>query len=194
MANELELRIKQLAEAIAADIKTLYAKDGSLTGLTTTDKTSLVNAINEVKSLIASGGGGDMLASNNLSELVNMATARTNLDVRSSAQVTSEITSAIAAITLASLGGLSQAQVDARIQTIVVDAAPAALDTLKEFADALGNDANFSATITTALGNRVRYDAAQTLTVPQRAQACANIGVGNPDRNFVTDYTTVRDA
>lgn len=37
----------------------------------------------------------------------------------------------------------------------VVGSAPEALDTLKELADALGNDANFSATITTELGKKV---------------------------------------
>ena len=37
----------------------------------------------------------------------------------------------------------------------VVGSAPEALDTLKEVAHALGNDANFSATITTELGKKV---------------------------------------
>lgn len=43
------------------------------------------------------------------------------------------------------------AAVDARVQ-LVVDAAPAALDTLNELAAALGDDPNFSATITSQLG------------------------------------------
>ena len=42
--------------------------------------------------------------------------------------------------------------VDARVQ-LIVGAAPAALDTLQEIADALGDDPNFSATITTQLGS-----------------------------------------
>lgn len=41
--------------------------------------------------------------------------------------------------------------VDARVQ-LIVDAAPAALDTLNELAAALGDDPNFSATVTTNLG------------------------------------------
>lgn len=45
-------------------------------------------------------------------------------------------------------------EVDARIQE-VINSAPAALDTLKELADALGNDANFSSTMTTALAGKV---------------------------------------
>ena len=76
----------------------------------------------------------------------------------------------------------------------VLSGAPAALDTLAELAAAISNDANFAASMTTALGNRVRFDAAQTLTAPQQAQAIANIGavaasaIGNPDANLVTIF------
>lgn len=44
-----------------------------------------------------------------------------------------------------------QTAVDARVQ-LVVDAAPGALDTLNELAAALGDDANFSTTVTTSIG------------------------------------------
>lgn len=44
-----------------------------------------------------------------------------------------------------------QSAVDTRVQ-LVVDAAPAALDTLNELAAALGDDPNFSATVTANLG------------------------------------------
>lgn len=68
--------------------------------------------------------------------------------------------------------------------------APALLDTLDELAAALGDDPNFATTMTTALGNRVRYDATQTLTAPQKTQACANIGIGEPDTDFVATFNT----
>ena len=42
---------------------------------------------------------------------------------------------------------------DAKI-TALVNAAPATLDTLKEIATALGNDANLAATLTTAIGTK----------------------------------------
>lgn len=76
----------------------------------------------------------------------------------------------------------------------VIDSAPGTLDTLNELAAALGDDANFATTVTTALGNRVRFDAAQTLTAPQATQARANIGaasaadVGDTTTNFVTTF------
>lgn len=78
----------------------------------------------------------------------------------------------------------------------LVNGAPAALDTLKELADALGDDSNFTATITDSLGNRLRVDAAQGLTAPQQAQGQTNLDVygksdiGDPTTNFVNVLTT----
>jgi hypothetical protein len=59
----------------------------------------------------------------------------------------------------------------------LVHAAPGTLDTLKELADAIGDDPNFAATMTAALGNRLRFDAAQSLTTGQKAQAIANLAL-----------------
>uniref|UniRef100_A0AB74UGH8 Tail fiber protein n=1 Tax=Caulobacter phage BL57 TaxID=3348355 RepID=A0AB74UGH8_9VIRU len=93
----------------------------------------------------------------------------------------------------------SAAKIAAQIQAAkdsLTNGAGAALDTLKELADAIGNDSNFAATVTAALGNRVRFDAAQTLTAPQALQARTNIGaqaaseIGNPDTDFVALFTT----
>jgi hypothetical protein len=72
----------------------------------------------------------------------------------------------------------------------LTNGAAAALDTLSELAAALGNDANFASTITTALGYRLRFDAVQTLTTEQKTQACANIGIGEPDTDFVTTFNS----
>lgn len=59
----------------------------------------------------------------------------------------------------------------------LVDSSPAALDTLNELAAALGDDPNAVATLNTAIGNRLRFDAAQTLTTAQRDQVAANGGL-----------------
>jgi hypothetical protein len=63
-----------------------------------------------------------------------------------------------ASIPIAKLVGLDTAISDAIAD--VVNAAPTQLDTLKELADALGDDANFATTVNTALGMRVRQYAA----------------------------------
>lgn len=186
----LEQRVNEFATQVGTDINGILANIGDLTALSTTDKTSLVNAINEI---VNGTPSGVLLASNNLSDILDAAVARTNLNVTSSADVTTEIATAIAGQTLASLGGLSEAQVDARVQ-LLVDSAPAALDTLNELAAALGDDPNFAATITAGLNNKVAYDVAQTKTVAEKLQACTNLGIGDPDATFLITYTTARDA
>lgn len=54
----LEARMISLAQAVGADVKSLTTKQGDLTGLSTAAKTSLVAAINELVSGVASAGPG----------------------------------------------------------------------------------------------------------------------------------------
>lgn len=62
--------------------------------------------------------------------------------------------------------------------TDLIDNSPSALDTLNELAAALGDDANFSTTVTTALGNRLRIDVNnQGLTTIQKTNAFTNLGI-----------------
>ncbi|VWX31576.1 conserved hypothetical protein [Moraxellaceae bacterium 17A] len=74
----------------------------------------------------------------------------------------------------------------------LVNGSGSTLDTLKELADALDNDANFAATLAEQMGKRVRVDAAQTFTVAEQAQGCANLGIGNPDTDLLAVYTTAK--
>ena len=74
----------------------------------------------------------------------------------------------------------------------LVDGAGTTLDTLKELSAALGNDANFAATIATQMGKRVRVDAPQTFTALEQAQGCANLGIGNPDTDLLAVYTAAK--
>ena len=75
-------------------------------------------------------------------------------------------------------------------QVVAQGAAETGTHTLAELAAALGNDANFASTVSTSLSYRLRYDAAQTLTAAQKTQACSNIGVGEPDTDFVTTFNS----
>jgi hypothetical protein len=66
----------------------------------------------------------------------------------------------------------------AQAKADLIASSPAALDTLNELAAALGNDANFSTTVTTALGNRLRVDInTQGLTTTQKSNAATNLGL-----------------
>ena len=57
----------------------------------------------------------------------------------------------------------TQQDIDDAIDALV-NASPAALDTLKELADALGNDPNFATTIATQLGNKLDASAITIMT------------------------------
>ena len=167
----LEARVVALAQAMGTDVKALTAAQGTLTSLNTTTKASLVAAINELRTLIGSPGVS-----------INDGAGNGNTGVTWSAdKIFDSIEAAKAAIKSEILGG-----------------AGTALDTLNELAAALGNDPAFATTIATQIANRVRFDAAQTLTQPQMAQARANIGaqsaaaIGDPDRNLVADYTAAK--
>jgi hypothetical protein len=175
----LQVKIQDALTAIGTEFKTVRTSlsgnnSGDLSGLSTTVKTSLLAAINELKGVIDTlgVGDGDMVAANNLSDVVNAATA------------------------LANLGGLTQTEVDTRVQ-LIVDSAPAALDTLNELAAALGDDANFASTVNTALSNRLRFDAVQTLDAGQKTQGQTNLDVyskaaiGNPETDLAAYFATV---
>ena len=165
MATRAE-RIKALVVAVAADIKALKLADGDLTALTTANKTSLVGAINEIKQLIGQPSGAQIndLATNGATDVVWSA---------------DKVFDEIAAAKLA-------------LKNDLTNGAGAALDTLKELGDALGNNPSFAADIATALGKRVRVDAAQTFTALEKKQGCENLGLGDPDYDFVADYTAAK--
>lgn len=138
-------------------------------------------------------------------DVINDAAASTST-AYSSTKTDSQISAALATIDLTDLiddttpstttvysSTKTAAAISAAVAAII-DTAPGALDTLNELAAALGDDPNFATTINTALGNRVRVDAAQSFTAPQQAQARTNIDaasatdVGDTTTNFVTVF------
>ena len=165
----LAQRITDLATRIATECKALRTllngNAADLSALTTTAKSNLVAALNEVRALAASGSGA---------QIDDGATAAGT--TWSSSKIASEVT--------------------AQVNALLGASTPAALNTLDELAAALGDDANFAATMTAALGLRVRVDAAQSFTAPQKAQARSNIDaygsveIGNPDSDFVATFNT----
>ena len=161
----IETRLIALAQAIGTDVKTLTASQGALSALTTTTKTSLVAAINELLALTANAGASIDDAAGDGATAVTWSADK--------------IFDAIEAAKTA-------------VKNDLTGGAAAALDTLSELATALGNDPSFAATIASEIANRVRYDAAQTLTLTQQQQACANIGVGNPEHDYAADYAAAK--
>lgn len=165
MATRAE-RIKTVIQAVGADIKALKIADGDLSALTTTNKTNLVAAINEIAAAASAPSGAviDDLATNGDTDVVWSAD-----------KVFDSILEAKNAL-----------------KDELVDGAGAALDTLKELAAALGDNPNFAAEIATALTKRVRVDAVQAFTVLEKKQGCENLGLGDPDTDFVAVYNTAK--
>src|SRR5690606_16397505 len=103
-----------LAQAIGTDIGDLITSRGDLSGLVTTDKTRLVNALNEVKAGLATtcasindaAPSGSTVYSSNKTEAVAVAAAAAIVDddstsaatTCSSVKLEAQITAAIAAI------------------------------------------------------------------------------------------------
>lgn len=82
--------------------------------------------------------------------MVKTDTANVIVDAATSKTLATELTEIMSAIA----GKAATGDIDTRIQA-VIGAAPEALDTLKEIADALNNDPDFAATITGSLASKV---------------------------------------
>lgn len=167
----LATRLANLATRIATECKAIRnlinGNAADLSALNTTVKTSLVAAMNELKTGLDAAVSGS-------GALINDAATDSTSETYSITKIRDLVADSLAALTAG---------------------APGALDTIDELAAALGDDANFAATVTTALGNRVRTDtAAQGLTTQQKLNARTNIDaygsveIGDPDTNFVTTF------
>ncbi len=156
----LATRIESLVIRVAQEFNDVRATAGNLASLSTTDKSSLVAAINELKAAIITAVAIDDLT---------IATTST--------YSSSKIVSVLDALKADILGG-----------------ADPAYDTLLELQQALQNDQTGIAALTAAIDKRVRFDAAQTLTVPEQTQARDNIGavaatdIGDTATDFVAIF------
>jgi capsid protein len=156
----LATRIESLVIRVAQEFNDVRAKAGNLANLTTTDKSNLVAAINELKAAV--------VASNVIDDAHIAATTTYS---------SNKIVSLLDALKTEILGG-----------------ADAAYDTLVEIQQLLQNGTSGLDALLAAVNNRVRFDAAQSLTVAEQLQARSNIGavaatdVGNTDTDFVAVF------
>lgn len=179
---KLEQRIVLLAQAVGSDVKTLRNTIGVLANLTTTSKSDIVTALNEV-----------LAKSNTNANAIGTLTGLTTTAKSNLVSALNEVQASVSSIDLTSLindaaisGVVDKTFSADRILSLVagsisalVDSSPATMDTLRELATALGDNPNFASTIAASLGNRVRVDAAQTFTAPEQAQARSNINAAS---------------
>jgi hypothetical protein len=144
---------------VGTEFKTVYGKLGDLTSLTTTSKTTLVGAINEVAA--AMGGAGATIDD----------TTASSETVYSSSKTDSQISAAV--------NGL-------------VDGAPGTLNTLKEIADALGDDSDVAATLTGLINAKANDDAVVKLTDDQTVAGVKTFSSSPvvPDASFTIAKTS----
>jgi hypothetical protein len=142
----LQTRLSDLITAIGTDYKQLRSwitgsSSGDLTGLTTTNKSSLVGAINELKA-VAPGAPADASETvKGIAELASLAEVATGTDV----------------LRIVTPAGVRQERTALKAE-ILGAGVPAALDTLDELAAALADDANFAASVTTSLAGKQPLD------------------------------------
>lgn len=216
---------------VGTEFKTLrasiLAQNGLNSALTTTDKTTLVNAINEVKAGLAGAGAAindttpgttttyssskiNTVAAAAAAALIADASATTattttysankiNAVATAAASAASSALIADASATSATTTTYSANKINTAITaaiTALINGAPTALDTLKEISDQLATDESAASALTTAVGNRLRFDAVQTLTSGQQTQGQANLVVysqaqiGDPATDFSATFVT----
>ena len=156
----LATRIESLVIRVAQEFNDVRAKAGNLANLTTTDKSNLVAAINELKAAVASS---------------------TVIDDAQIAATSTYSSSKIVAL------------LDA-LKSEILGGADAAYDTLLEIQQVLQSGTSGLEALLAAINQRVRFDAAQSLTVAEQSQARSNIGavassdLGNPDTDVVAVF------
>lgn len=150
LVKNLELAFKSIGE----DVKKLLAQDGDLTALTTTQKASLVVAINELDAAVK--------AIDVKSVIDDAATDATH--AWSAKKVGDEIIAKTAALKAELLGGAGEAY-----------------DTLKELADLITTNKDAIAALKDIAAGHVRFDKAQELTAEQKTQARTNIGAASEE-------------
>ena len=178
----LQQRISALITAVGADIKALYTAIGSLASLTTTNKTSLVLATNELVTKIGN------LTTLTTTEKSNLVGAINEIAASISGFATINDTAASGTTTY------SSTKIDSQIATAItalLNGADASNDTLKELADRI------TAAVAADAG-AVSAIAVQSFTAPQKAQARTNIDaygsveLGNPDTDLAALYATAK--
>lgn len=162
----LQTRIESLVLRLATEFRSVRSQAGSLANLSTDDKSSLVAAINELRTQIDA-----VAASTEINDL-DAAALTTTFSAN-------KITSLLDALKSDLLGG-----------------ADAAFDTLKELQDEILADQSGIAALLAAIDKRVRFDAVQTLTAAEQARARDNVGaiaasaIGDPDVDLVAIFET----
>lgn len=168
-----------------------YATSSSLSGYVTLSTLQTITGIKTFSNEALFGNGvtinGGYLSIKNGTNIVTLDSATLSANraiLLPNASGTIALTSDIPSLT----GYATESYVSTAVSNLV-NSAPSTLDTLSELATALGNDANFSTTISTSLGNRLRIDiGTQGLTSTQQGYGRTNLGLGTAATASTSDF------
>lgn len=209
MASTFAEQINELAGRIGAECKLLHTQIGDITQLQTTDKTSTVAAVNEIKSTIGS-------VQTNLTQLSEkLSTAEGKIDTNSNnyktlsgslttlQETVNNLKETVDSIGESGSGGAliddttpsdskvySSQKTETLLTTLKNDllgGAGTAYDTLKELADLIQANGSSIETLETLAAGHVKFDAAQSLGSVQQQQARSNINAASQ-----TDLTNLQ--
>lgn len=211
----LVTNITNLATRIATEtksIKTLVnGNAANLSSLTTTDKTNLVAALNEIKAL-ADAINGDLttaesditsiegnigtLASLTTTAKTSLVAAINELDAALGAiDVSSQIEGYINDSATSSTSLWSSSKTSTEISSAVsalVDGAPALLNTLNELAAAIGDDESFATTIASQISGKANAVHSHAISDVTGLQSALDGKAGTTHSHAISDVTNLQ--
>lgn len=190
----LQERVSLLATRIGTECKTLHSQLGTLTNLTTTQKESLVLALNEVNAAVTSLTTTVGTNTSNVSAITGRVEAAESAieSLQSAVEGALKIDDTTASTTTVYSSSKVESVVTASAQQVkddLLNGAGTAYDTLKELGDLIKTNQDAIASLESIAAGHVRFDQAQTLTDEQKTQARTNIGAAS-----ATDVTANADA
>lgn len=182
----------------ASDVRAHFSAGTGITitnGAIATTITQYTDALARAAVSVTDSGGDGSLSYNSTTGVITYTgPSATEVRAHFSAGTGITITSGQVAVDTSTIATKTYADSAATTAVAaVIDSAPATLDTLNELAAALGDDANYSATIATALGNRLRVDIDnQSLTSTQQGNALTNLGLTTTltELNYLSGVTS----
>lgn len=174
-------KILALASAVGAKCKELNAHIGGLSSLTTTAKTSLVVALNEVNAALGALSGTVGTNSSDIGQLkTDLAALEKAVEglegaIEAKTNINDSATDTVHTWSAKKIGdSISDAKV--AVKNELLGGAGAAYDTLQELKDFIDQNKGYIDTLNEMAANRVRWDEAQEIPSDKQAIARSNIG------------------
>ena len=168
---KLYIRINELATAIGTTIKDVKDSVGNVSGLSTTNKTSVVGAINELDTAIKTKSS--LTLDTVRIELINDIGAPSTTSTYSSSRIEDKISEAVEAGKTA-------------VKNSILDGAESAYDTLKEIQEIIKEDKTAAASLLESVNNRLKINEKMELTPEQKNFIAESLGF--EDTDFVNTF------